>query len=221
MRPGKSLAFTHPKLLTNTDLKSSWEKYLNKPTNTDKAIAPISYQQSSSSSSATLLRSPPAAPSLSRLNLVSTNGQCRGKHDVYRDHSFLTSYSTAAKNYSRSTRVLPNLFFFMFPPLLNHANKSGNYPSKFVLITSCSIQIGKLVVCGGSVVIKESWALDSFFRSFLSAVVLQRAHPQVPLYSNFPKVLLKSQMQTQSFSLKGILRACLTKLVGWLLRWWV
>lgn len=87
--PGKSLEFTHHTLPMKNDLRSSWEKCMNKPTNTNKAIAPIRYQQPANSSPATLRRSQPAVPSLSRLNLDSIGGQCRGTHCVYRGQGFL------------------------------------------------------------------------------------------------------------------------------------
>lgn len=89
--PGKSLEFTHHTFPMKNDLRSSWEKHINKLTNTNNVTAPICYQQSASSSPATLRRSLPTIPSLSRLNLDSIGGQCRGKHYVHRDQVFLIS----------------------------------------------------------------------------------------------------------------------------------
>ena len=88
---GKSLEFTHHTFPMKNDLRSSWEKHINKLTNTSNATAPICYQQSARSSPATLRRSLPIAPSLSRLNLDSIGGQCRGKRYVYTDQVFLIS----------------------------------------------------------------------------------------------------------------------------------
>lgn len=73
--PGNSLELTHSKFPTKNDLKSSWETHINKPSNTNQATAPICYQQPASSLPATLLRSLPATPSLSRPNLDSIGGQ--------------------------------------------------------------------------------------------------------------------------------------------------
>ena len=40
-----SLVLTHSKFPTKNDLKFSWEKHINKPSNINKIIEPICYQQ--------------------------------------------------------------------------------------------------------------------------------------------------------------------------------
>lgn len=48
--PEKAPEFTHNIFPMKNDLRSSWEKHINKPANTNKARAPICYQQLTSHS---------------------------------------------------------------------------------------------------------------------------------------------------------------------------